>query len=672
MVRREGLRVSDPIGPHYNRRWLAQPEDSALPHSPIPAPSVLAGMRQALKPHAPFAAMSEGDLDRIVRASLLKYFAPGEIILAPASNRPAHCYVIRQGTVRGERPGASGGAIALWELSAGEMFPLGALIGRRGVTSVYRATQDTFCLKFPAAVFDAMIGSSPVFQDFCTRQLAHLLDLSRMRLQSEYVATATERRGLETPLGSLLRQAPVVCDPEAPLADALATMETHRIGAMLVADAEAKPLGIFTRQDVIGRVVLPQRSLTVPMREMMTAPAITLSVDATAGDAALVMAQHGIRHIVVIDGGGRIAGVVSERDLFSLQRLSVRELASTIRRAVDVPALVQCATDIRALSHSLVAQGVAAGHLTRMISSLNDQIAVRILDLAAPKHDLSGLALCWLGMGSEGRGEQTIATDQDNGLIFVANDEAIAPDVIRERLLPFARGVNEAMDRCGYPLCKGGVMAMNPRWCASLDEWKAAFAGWIDQGDPVSLLAANIFFDFRALWGERRLADALRADIATRAQTNSRFLKQMSDNALRNRPPLNWRGELQAAEGDSDVEGIDLKMSGSVPFVDAARIFALATGVTATNTVERLAQAAAKRGIPAPEVPVWCDAFEYVQLLRLREQHRRVAHGARNGEGTNPNVVPLAMLPDLDRRILKEAMRQIRKVQQRLELDYPG
>jgi hypothetical protein len=233
--------------------------------------------------------------------------------------------------------------------------------------------------------------------------------------------------------------------------------------------------------------------------------------------------------------------------LISYQRLSVRELASTIRRAPDIPALVQCAADVRALSHSLVAQGVAARHLTRMISSLNDQIAVRILELKAPAHDLSGLALCWLGMGSEGRGEQTIATDQDNGLIFVTNDEGIAPDAVRERLLPFARAANEAMDRCGYPLCKGGVMAMNPRWCASLDEWKAAFANWIDRGDPDSLLAANVFFDFRPLWGDSILAEALRADIAAHAEANARFLKQMSDNALRNRPPLNWRGELQGA-----------------------------------------------------------------------------------------------------------------------------
>ena len=125
---------------------------------------------------------------------------------------------------------------------------------------------------------------------------------------------------------------------------------------------------------------------------------------------------------------------------------------------------------------------------------------------------------------------------------------------VRERLLPFARAVNEALDRCGYPLCKGGVMAMNPRWCASLDEWRAAFWQWIDRGDPESLLASAIFFDFRSLWGEERLAALLRADIAAHAEANPRFLKQMSDNALRNRPPLNWFGELYAQADSTSAQ----------------------------------------------------------------------------------------------------------------------
>ena len=160
--------------------------------------------------------------------------------------------------------------------------------------------------------------------------------------------------------------------------------------------------------------------------------------------------------------------------------------------------------------------------------------------------------------------------------------------------------------------------------------------------------------------------------MSARAQANSRFLKQMSDNALRNRPPLTWFGELQAAEDDAGVEGIDLKMNGSVPFVDAARIFALAAGVSATNTVERLMQAGAARGIPDSEIRASCDAFEYVQLLRLREQHRRGFEGGGVPGNANANIVPLDLLPDLDRRILKEAIRQIRRLQQRLELDYPG
>ena len=113
-------------------------------------------------------------------------------------------------------------------------------------------------------------------------------------------------------------------------------------------------------------------------------------------------------------------------------------------------------------------------------------------------------------------------------------------------------------------------------------------------------------------------------------------------------------------------------MSGSVPFVDAARIFALAAGVAATNTVLRLQGAAAARGVPATETDAWCHAFEYVQLLRLREQHRRLDQAPPGRDDANPNVVALATLPDLDRRILKEAMRQIRRLQQRLELDYPG
>lgn len=638
--------------------------------APHPAPSVLAAMRQALVAHAPFSAMRAQDVELIVRASKVRYYSGGQVILSQSPEAPRHAYFIRQGSVHGEpavsMASHSGALTSSWEGTAGEMFPLSELVARRAVTRIYRAAQDTFVLVFPAPVFDAMIERSPVFADYCTGTLSHLLELARVALQAEYAAAVTEQRNTGTPLAQLLRQPAITAERELPLGDALRLMDARRIGSLPVVDSQQRPLGIFTRQDVIGRVVLPQRALDTPIGNVMSSPVVTLRKEATAADAALQMAARGIRHVVIVDEAGVVTGVVSERDLFSLQRLSVRELASDIRRARDVTTLRQSAADVRALSYALVAQGVASGPLTRLIASLNDQIVHRLLELVAPRYPRDGLALCWIGMGSEGRVEQTIATDQDNGLIFVAHDAA-TPDAVRERLLPFAREVNQALDTLGYPLCKGGVMAMNPRWCASLAEWQAAFHAWIERGDPESLLASSIFFDFRGLWGEARLAQALRRDVAALASANPRFLKQMTDNALRNRPPLNWHGELQADPRDG--HGIDLKLHGTSLVVDGARILALASGVFATNTVERLVEAGPSRGIPLAEIQAWSDSFEYLQLIRLRTQHRRAA--GLLPPSSNPNLVPLVDLSDLDRRILKEALRQVRTLQQRLQLDYP-
>ena len=225
-----------------------------------------------------------------------------------------------------------------------------------------------------------------------------------------------------------MRQAPIACGPQAPLGETLRTMEDRRIGSMPIVDGDARPLGIFTRQDVIGRVVLPQRPLTTPMREVMSAPAITLPAD---GDRRRRRAADGAtRHPARRPGRRRRRRSPASCPSATSSACSGCRCASSPRRSVAPrtsrrwssarPTCARC-------RYALVAQGVAAGQLTRMISSLNDQLAVRILELVTPKHDLAGLRLCWLGMGSEGRGEQTIATDQDNGLIFAVEDERPRP-----------------------------------------------------------------------------------------------------------------------------------------------------------------------------------------------------------------------------------------------------
>ncbi len=235
-------------------------------------------------------------------------------------------------------------------------------------------------------------------------------------------------------------------------------------------------------------------------------------------------------------------------------------------------------------------------------------------------------------------------------------------------MLRFADAVNEGLALAGFPLCKGGIMARNPQWCGTLAHWSRLFADWIDRGDPQSLLNGSIFFDFRSLHGDEALAEQLRADVTARARQSPRFLKQMADNALRNRAPATgWFDELLRGGDDAPI---DLKMQGTVPFVDAARIWALAAGCAATGTVDRFRQLAAEGKLPQEDVDGWIDAFQFMQLMRLRRQHRIMETGG--DAAAAPNTVRPRELSALDRRILREAFRQARKLQARLELDFPG
>jgi CBS domain-containing protein len=634
------------------------------------SPTINTALKTILQPHVPFSHMKAEDLDFLLANIQVAYFAPGETVLAPTDAVSAHCFIVKQGQVRGLQPAGKGAEherIA-FEATAGDCFPVGALLAQRPVSLTYVAVGDTFCLLLPRARFDELIRRSEAFNDFCRRRLGSLLDLSRQQLQATYAAEASAERTMGMSLGTLVRGQPITCRPDDALRDAFSRMSEAHVGSVLVTETfpgGEEVLGILTRTDLIDRVILPELPLSTRIGDVMTRDVMTIDANATAADATLLMAEHSIRHIPVMQSRGgitRVLGVVSERDLFALQRLSVRQLAVAIRRAEDPMALAAVAQDITRLSHHLVAQGVAAAQLTRLISHLNDQLTQRLLVQACARYKLSADAFCWLALGSEGRSEQTIATDQDNGILYLAGSATKA------QLLELADWVNVALAQAGFPLCKGNIMARNPQWCLDTEGWAQVFADWIDRGDPQSLLHASVFFDFRGIFGNRALATALREDVVQRAARTPRFLKQMSDNALRNRPPSGT--VLESILGDVPGEPVDLKMHGTVPFVDAARIWTLAAGVQETNTAERLKRLGELGKLPAADVAAWIAAFEFLQLMRLNGQHRRAERGGPGDD--NPNVVDPRELSVLDRRILKEAFRQARKVQQRLELDYPG
>jgi CBS domain-containing protein len=471
---------------------------------------------------------------------------------------------------------------------------------------------------------------------------------------------AGEQQVLARPLRALVQKAPVVCREHQSIREVVALMHAHDVGSVVVVDGLSRPIGLFTTTDLVASAA--QGLEDHPVSEAMTQTPFALPGHAMAYEAALAMVGMRIRHVLVMEDQGLI-GVVSERDLFSLQRLGLGEITTEIRLAGNVELLVDLAAEIRKLARLLVEEGVAPEQLTMFISVLNDRLCQRILEIERKKHSWEQISWCWLAFGSEGRFEQTFSTDQDNGILFVAHDKAPA-DSIRARLLPFARQVNEALDACGFPLCKGQVMASNPRLCLSLDEWKHKIGGWVQSPEPKALLDAAICFDFRALHGDATLAAALREWIHPLTKANPAFLRLMAENALESRPPLGVLRDFATSDAPDMPHSVNLKLNGARPFIDGARIYALAHGLAQTNTGERLRAARAGTRMGAAETEGLVHAFYIVQGLRLRSQ-ATLQPGDEGGNRIDPDK-----LNDLERRILKEAFLQARKLQRRLALDY--
>ena len=467
-----------------------------------------------------------------------------------------------------------------------------------------------------------------------------------------------------SPLGSLIQRQPATVPLDASVRDAIGIMARMHTGSVIVADGSTRlTLGIFTLGDLLHRVAMAGCDLEQPIAGVMTAGVVTVGPQTTAYQAALIMARRGLRHLPVVEPDGTLIGIVSQGDLFALHRSAVTDLSDDIREARDPAAPQACAMEIRRTIDALLRNGTAAEQLTHLISTLNDLLTLRIIELTHDEFDLPTVKWCWIALGSEGRYEQTLSTDQDNAIVFEAS-AGEQTESVRARLLAFAQAVNRKLDACGYPLCTGGIMAGNAECCLSMDEWRAKFSRWMRTPEPTALLNASIYFDFRPLYGDEDLADVLRNWLMEAAPRASLFLRLMAENAMQCRPPL---GVLRAFRYDSNKQfphTLDLKMYGTRPFVDAARVLALANGVGYTGTAQRLREVDEIVDLGGDDVEAIVDGFYHIQLLRLRHQR------AVQSEASGANRVDPDDLNELDRHILKESFRQARKLQSRVGVDF--
>ena len=428
---------------------------------------------------------------------------------------------------------------------------------------------------------------------------------------------------------------------DATVEDAARAMREADASAALVGGPPAA--GIVTDSDLRRRVVAEGLGPATPARDVMSRPLRTIDARTPLYGALLMMMEEGVHHIPVVREG-EVVGVVSERDMLRRQVRGPLMLLSRIE-SIDSPAALEgYAEGIAATAESLLAAGLEPVRIARVIASLNDALTRRLVRLAEAELGEPPCDYAWLALGSEGRMEQVLLSDQDNALAFAeASEEA------RRYFDALAERVVGGLLRAGFPRCPGGYMATS--WCLSLAEWRRRFHGWVAVPGPQALLEAEVFLDFRPVCGELSLEPLEEALLE--GGRRPLFLAQLARVATKFPPPLRRLGRIRAVGGR-----VDVKRGGIAAIVLLARLHALAAGSTARSTLERLRHAAESGTLTIHGSDDLSDAFRLLMRIRLREQLRMRAAGK-----APEDQVPLDDLSQLERRWLRDALQTVTQAQ---------
>jgi CBS domain-containing protein len=464
------------------------------------------------------------------------------------------------------------------------------------------------------------------------------------------------------PLGSLCRRPPLIVAPDRTLREALAILRQVGAEAGLVAQVPEIPLGIVTLGNLLDALAVQGGSLDDPVIFFMTAAPRSLPAEAPIHRARVLMTRCRLKHLLLTEDDGRVCNLISQADIPGYREGGAGELSDEINAARDLEALAAAAAETRRRGGALFEAGLGVETLCQWLSGMNDLIGMRAIELTADRFELPPASWAWLVFGSEGRLEQTFATDQDNGLIFQPDREE-ETEPLRQAFLPFAREVNEALDRCGFVLCPGRIMAGNPDCCLSVREWRDKFDRWLRTPEPEAILNATIFFDFRPLYGQDDLVDDLRSWLLPQPAAHPRFLHLLATQALDCAPALGFMDRFVHDGGKKYPHTIDLKTHGVRPFVDGARIWGLKHQAWATNTGDRLRAVAGPLQRSPSATAALIEAFELIQRLRLRQQLSAT-------EAEMANRIDPRQLPTLQKLLLKEALKQAKLLQLALKQEF--
>ncbi len=439
---------------------------------------------------------------------------------------------------------------------------------------------------------------------------------------------------------------------------AASRMTEKGVGSILVRDDSNDIVGIITDNDLRTKVVSRGVSSQSPVSDVMAFPVKSIPADTLCFDALITMMNIETHHLAITEGK-TIMGVVSAHDIMVDQGVSPISLYREIVAQTEIEGLYPLSEATPLIVRKLITEGAKANDVAKLITALNDHIVTRVLFLLEKQLGPPPHPYCWILMGSEGRQEQTFKTDQDNALIYETPPEDW--DHVKSAKLYFRRFGNlaiEHLEACGYPLCKGEIMASNPKWRKPYIVWRNYFDRWMSAPEPQAVLHATIFFDFRAGYGYQQLAEKLRDYVVIQAPNRGIFLMNLARDCMSTKIPLSFFRNFLVEKNGEHKDRLDIKSRGLTPFVDFARIMALRNGLRETNTLSRFRILGEGGLIPSELYTEVVEAYEFQTQIRLVHQLRMLEAGLQPD-----NYVDPAELSDLEKQTLREAFAVIGRIQ---------
>jgi CBS domain-containing protein len=492
----------------------------------------------------------------------------------------------------------------------------------------------------PAGSFLMLVHGNAAIREYYCRRLARRLD--------EIVGVHERREAaaaLMAPIGASELHPPVFVPPDTSLEDATAIMRAENTSALLVRRTTGGP-GVFTQGDLHEKLNLLRLPPATPVGDLASHDLVSLRPDDTLFDALRVMTRHAIRHVIV-GRGADIEGLFEQRDLLRSLAGRANVIAAHVNDSASPDDLKEAGAAITELIRGFLERGVKTRYIARLVTRLNREILARVYEGLAPKAVRE--SSCLIAMGSEGRGEQLVKTDQDNGLI-------LGPGLDWEQVAPITRAFVEALADLGYPPCEGDVMVSNPDWTQSVDAYKKTLRRWIYQPDDISFNQLAVFLDASPIAGDAGLLDTLKAHVFELLDDQTVVLGHIAKPMLGFGTPLGLFNRLITEKQGPNAGKLDIKKGGVFPIVHGVRCLALEQRMTETSTLDRIHVLSSlgvfTRGLSADLI----ESLDIMSSLRVRAQLEQMARGGPCDNYINPRD-----LANRDRDLLRASLKIVKE-----------